>query len=169
MLKKILILLICLSLAGCNPFWRKYNNKEYKFTLLIPSSWEEEEGVDKTAVIAMSPLRGKADRYRENVTVVVNELPEEVPLVNLFEMNKDEFQKSLAGIYDTDEGDVFAGMIPGRWYSFNSKVREINLKVISAIWVKGKKVYVVTCIGQLEEYPRYQRAFDKALHSLRIR
>lgn len=169
MFKKILIILICFSLAGCNPFWRKYENKEYKFSLIVPSSWEDEEGIDKTAVIIKSPLRGNADRYSENVTVVVNELPAEIPLLTIFEMNKEEFQKSLAGIYDIDEGDIFAGFVPGKWLSFNSKIKEINLKIISAVWVKGKKVYSVTCVGQLEEYPRYQRAFDKILHSLRIR
>lgn len=172
-----LLSLFAISLCGCDTFdfifWQRYQNKDYKFSMLLPRSWEKEiPGPEyNVLMIAKKPLKDM-DKYQENITVNVTEFPKEAKSLSLgtiFEMNKDEIKAALADMYDLKEGDIYAGFLPGRWLSFEGKAMGIDVKIISAIWLKNNRTYVVTCSAETKEYPRFEPIFLKALHSVRIK
>ncbi|MBL7130239.1 MAG: hypothetical protein ISS45_02335 [Candidatus Omnitrophica bacterium] len=171
--KKIILiigLVILVSLAGCFLSWQRYSNEEYGFSILFPRMWQKEEGVAGTVILVTSPQKGSSDKYRENINVMAADLSEEVSLATFFELNKDEAMRVLPGVeYNISEGEIFAGGISGKWLSFNTRMEGLTLRIISASWMKGTRVYVVSCSAEYEKYPKYEPIFKKVMHSLRIK
>lgn len=162
-------MICCLFVCGCDFTWQQYSHRKLRFSILLPRAWHKIEGTYNTTVIAESPLQGSDDVFKENINVTVTELPGEISLHTLYEMNKDEIMQRLSLFSDFDEGSMRAGLLAGRWFAFNSKVQNVSVRVISAIWVKDKRVYVVTCIALLKDFPAYEPIFKKAMGSLRIK
>lgn len=163
----LLALLLCLT--GCKPEWERYTNQEHKFSILLPASWEKQEGAFKTAVVALAPLKEKPPAFRANVNVIVNELPQKVDLDAIFELNKNELSGKLATMDDLTEGDIYSGMMRGKWMSFVGLLRDFRVKITSAIWIKDKRTYTVTCACRAEDARTYDPMFQKIIRSLRAK
>ncbi|MFA5157464.1 MAG: hypothetical protein WC532_08820 [Candidatus Omnitrophota bacterium] len=166
----LLVLLLCL--AGCTSEWTRYVNKEHKLSILLPASWEKEEGAFKTVIIALAPLdttKPKLSRVRTNINVIASELPTPVDVSTLFELNKTELGTKLARMDEFLEGDIYAGTLRGKWLSFEGLLREARVKIISGIWVKDRRVYSVTCTARTDEFAKYDPLFQKVLRSLRVK
>lgn len=167
--KTAVFLFLLLLIAGCDLDWQRYSNKDYKFSILLPGSWKIEEGVFNTVVMAMPPGKKEVVAFRENINVIVTELSEELKLSTFFELNKDQLQSKLAVNNEVSEGDIYAGWLAGKWLSFEQILQDIRLKTISAVWMKGRRIYTVTCTSQLKDFPKYKPIFDKVLRSLRVK
>ncbi len=163
-------------LSGCDTFdfisWRKYYNNEYRFSILLPRGWQQGKFTPDTLIMAKAPLKGDKDKYQENINVNVTELPSDakgVSLDTIFDLNKEELQRTVAEVYDLRDGDIYAGFLPGKWMSFEGKAMGLSIKIITAIWLKNNRFYVVTCSAEVKDFPRYEPIFKKALHSVRIK
>jgi hypothetical protein len=168
MRKICIISLILFLLAGCNLFWQKYTNQKYNFSLLLPSSWSKEE-LSNVALIAKSPLENKGDRYPENINVVVTELPEQVSLGTFYELNREELLRNLPGAYELQEGSAFAGLLPGKKFSFVTKIKEFTLRMTSVVFRKGKHFYVLTYAYEVGKDTKFEPIFGKIVSSFRAK
>ncbi len=159
-----ILLFLAVFLSGCdlNLGWTRYTNKEYGFSILLPRSWKREEKVYNSVLLAKAPPTSKTDRFQENITVVITELPPNIDLSTYFELNKDLLRQSLISMANLSESNIFAGFFAGKCLSFEGKMRDLTLK-------KGNRIYVITCGGQVRDYPRYKVVFNKILRSLRVK
>jgi hypothetical protein len=165
-----ILLIPLLLLCGCEMGWEKYNNQDYGFSILLPSSWEKQEGALKSVIMVMAPVKNKrAHKVPANMNVFVTELPENLELGVVFELNKEELIKSKTMMNNLTEGEIYAGGLPGKWLSFEGQMRDAQLKITSAIWMKDRRVYTITCSSLLEEFPHYEPIFKKVLRSLRVK
>lgn len=163
------ILFFISSLSGCGIGWTRYTNKEYRFSILLPWSWKKQEGIYNTILLAKSPKTGKNDRFQENITVTITELSSKMDLSTYFELNKEALTQSLASMTNVSEGNIFAGLFAGKYISFEGKMRDLSLKIISAMWMKGKRIYVLSCSSQVRDFAKYKPVFYKILRSLRVK
>jgi len=164
-----LIVAICVSSNGCYVFWKRYHSKEHKFSILVPRFWELSKGSKDLALIVRSPRRGPKDDFQENVNVSTKELPQEVNLEAFFEVNKGQVLLFVPGAKtDISEGDIYAGRVKGKFIAFSSRSPQISIRVFSASWIKGKRVYIATATGTIEGFPRYEAIFKKMMQSMRI-
>jgi hypothetical protein len=165
-----IIPLLFILLCGCAGEWQKYNNNEYGFSILLPRSWEKKEGALKSVIMALAPMQKKGVvKARPNMNVFVTELPEEVKLDIVFELNKEELAKSGTAMDKFTEGEIYAGSLAGRWLSFEGRMQDFRLKIISAVWVKDRRIYTVTCSSPTEEFNQYASIFNKIMRSLRVK
>ncbi len=153
---------------GCDFSWRQYYSREYRFLVLLPRGWQEAED-PKLAILVKAPQEGPDDRFQENINVIVTELPASVALSTFFELNKDELMRVMPGAHNMIEGEIFAGLVPGKMLSFDNQVEDLTLRTLSATWIKGKRVYVVTCVGQVSDFSKYSPIFKKVLQSMRLK
>jgi hypothetical protein len=166
----LLILVVAIGLISCDVAWQKYSNREYRFSLLLPRAWEKKAGQKNTLIIAKAPKEDAAHGFQANLNVTVTDLPKEIPLETYFEMNKQETFRILPGVeYNVSEGTLFNGRLRGKWLSFNSEGGVSVLRIISAVWVKGTRIYIITGSCLSEEYEKYDPIFKKILRSLRIK
>jgi len=166
-----ILLLLLILLCGCDMQWQRYNNREYGFSILLPSSWDKQEGALKAVIVAIAPLQNKRipNKMHANMNVFVTELPEDIKLGIIFELNKEELSKFAAAMNDLTEGEIYAGSLPGKWLSFDGIIRDSRLKMISAVWVKNKRIYTITCSALLDEFALYKPIFSKIMRSLRVK
>jgi len=162
------LVLLSFNFSGCDFSWQRYYNQEYRFSMLLPRFWQKTQGAYGTLILAQEPQRGRNDKFSENINLVITEFSEGVSLAAFYELNKEELLKSLA-IMDLAEGEIFAGVLPGRWLSFKGRAKEAKVKVLSAVFVKGKRAYTITCISEEEKYLKYEPTFLTAIRSLRPR
>jgi hypothetical protein len=169
-LRKISIFLFfILFFSGCTPEWRRYDNKEFKFSILLPGSWKIEQGAFNTIVMAL-PVGQKNNLVsNRSINVIVTELSEDFSLNTFFELNKEELQRTLVVDNQIYDGEIYAGPLLGKWVIFEHLLEKVRLKTISAVWMKGRRIYTVTCSCQLEDFAKYKPVFDKVLRSLRIK
>ena len=169
-LKIILIITLSLAFMGCGILWQRYNSQEYGFSIFLPRLWYKEEGRYATVIMARSSQRGPKDRYLENINVVASYAPQGMSLTTYFEINKNDiFEKMPGEEFDVKQGEVFAGGTPGIWLSFSTKTKVITLRVLSAVWIKGDRAYVVTCSADDAQFPEYEPIFKKAIQSIRFK
>lgn len=160
---------LSLGLAGCMFNWQRYHNEEYNFSISLPRNWTKEQGAFDTVILAREPLKGTTDIFRENINVVVKDLPRNISLETFFEANKQEITMNLPGVYNVSEGDIFAGILPGRVLSFNTRLQSTILRTITAGWKRGDYVYVVSCTCEAEQSSKYEPIFQKSMRSLRLK
>lgn len=174
-IKLILIVIVIFSLISAGDLlkWSRYHNREYGFSLILPRFWEKQEGFAGTALIALSPQQGPADKFRENITVTARDLPAEAPETTLdafFELNKAEILRAIPGIKsDISENEVYAGREKGKQLMFENRAQGVALKIISAAWVKAKRLYSLTCVSEISQFKRYAPVFKVILRSFRIK
>lgn len=163
-----LLLLAVLTLSACDFSWQRYYNKEYRFSILLPRSWHKELGAYDTVILAREPRRDPKDNFSENVNVNVTNLPRPMSLSAFFTLNRDALLNQIIAP-DATEGDVLAGLWPGKWLSFETYIKGVKIKVISTIFLKGNQAYLITCSSTAEKYPQYESIFMKIIQSFRIR
>ena len=170
------ILIICLAIIACNAlsgcwmYWNRYNNKEHKFSVMLPRFWRMSEGGKALVFILQSPLRGKADRFQENINIVSKVLPQQLDFETFFDVNQDHTLRTVPGAkLDVSVEEIYAGRVRGKYLMFTSKSAQFSVRVISGVWMKGNHVVLITCTGNEKDFYRYEDTFKKVMQSLRIK
>ncbi|MDD5155270.1 MAG: hypothetical protein PHF11_02155 [Candidatus Omnitrophica bacterium] len=165
----VIFLIFALTwLSTCDFSWKRYYDKEYRFSLLLPRSWAIKTGAYGTAMLAIEPRNSPQDNYSENVNVGVINLPKPTTLAAFFIMNRDALLSKIISP-DFSEGDILAGLRPGKWLSFETYAKKVKIKVVSTIFMHGSQAYIITCSSAAEKYPEYEPVFMKIVKSFRIR
>ncbi len=165
----ITLLIMSLFFSGCDLWWSRYTNQEYGFSIILPRFWKKDEGFKNTIVIARLPKASK-EGVQENITITAGRLPQEAPLDILYEANKEEIMRVLPGVKDNvSEGDLFAGRDQGRWLRFDNKVGNLSLRILTGVWIKKQRVYVITCCSSTQRFSKYEPIFQRVIRSLRIK
>jgi hypothetical protein len=158
-----------LALSGCEWGWQRYASQKYGFSLLLPADWQKREAFMDTAVIARKTQGRDLSRFQPSINVVVSELPRNTELSLYFDLNRQELLSRLSAVEETYEGDIFAGWLAGKWFSFQSKIDNLPVKITVGMWIKEKRTYTITCMSLLEEAQEYDPLFKKVLQSLRVK
>lgn len=163
-----LIVLIVMGLSGCDFTWRKYYNREHRFTVLLPRFWEDATDA-RTAILVKAPKESPQDKFQENINIIATELPTKVPLETIYEFNKEELMRVMPSAYNMMEDEIYAGMVPGMLLTFDNRVEDVSLRTLIGTWVRDNRVFVITCVAEIKSFPKYLPIFKKTLQSLRIR
>jgi hypothetical protein len=138
---------------------RYYNDKD-DFSIKFPKEWENKEGFMGTAVISLSLKEGNADQFRENVNVVVEQLPREMSLDEYVDASIPNLAKVITDFRENEKGITTINDHDARWLVYSGRMGMINLKCIQYYMVDGKRGYVITCSATSESYDNYRRTFD---------
>lgn len=169
--KLFFVLLICsttLVFSGCHLLWKHYHSKNNGFSIALPRWWQADNTRPPAALAIMAPLQGKNDAYRENLTVTVADLNNQDEKELFWETNKKIILREIPGYKSNiQEGEIFAGILKGQWLSFEVQDKQIHLRIKTAVWFKGLRVYVLTYSTEAKNWDKYSHTFDKILASFR--
>ena len=145
-----------------------YSNREKGFGITMPGGWEMKRDVMGAVVVAISPLKGPKDVFRENVNVVVEDL--NGPMTSkeyytnsmkvLKQLFKD-FKLEKQGVVKIDKHDFHFSV-------FSHRLGETRAKVLQYMAVNGKRAYVVTCSATPDAYKNYQARFEDTVKSFKF-
>ena len=166
--RQVLLLVVVCALNGCDMIaYRKYKNYEKQFSILLPRSWQEAKDI-KAVILVKAPPDRPDDKFQENINVMVTALPAKVSLETFVDYNREELLRVMPKATDMKEQSVYNSLLPGRMLSFNNDVDGMELRVLSGVWIKENRIYVVTCVGETKKIKRYLPIFNYVMRSLRV-
>ena len=145
-----------------------YRNQEKGFSIEFPGDWEQIEGYMGTTILALSPLENAQDRFRENVNVIVNTLPEEISLDEHFQQNLAAIGEALGDYQELGKGSTTIDKTDTRWLAYSHRMEGYQLKALVYIMIKNGREYVITFSANSDDFSRYLNKFETIAHSLRF-
>jgi hypothetical protein len=166
----LVFIIFSLSLLGCEAFyWRKYNDREHKFSLNIPKDWEIDNNAKDAALAVYIPKADPNDLFVSNIRVVTEVLPASMDLATYYDIHREEFRQVFKKMGDVTEGQGMTGLVRYQWIAFTAALSDkLLIRAISSVWIKGKRVYILTCVMDLRRSQDIEPTFRKMLSSFRI-
>ncbi len=167
-----LLLIFCLSwivLNGCDSKepGRYYNDKE-NFSIVFPESWERQEGVMGTAVMALSQKEDPTDQFRENVNVVAEPLPRSMAVQEYYQLSASNMSRMMTDFQQVEQGELSLDEKDARWMVSTYRMGTINLKAMAYFLVKERRGFVITCSAAPDQFARYRKTFEQIAESFRL-
>ncbi len=164
-----IILALTLLLAGCSSKQpdRYYNSKD-DFSIKFPKGWENKEGFMRTDIISLSPKTNAKDQFRENVNVVVEQLPDGMNLSKYFDANLPKLSNVIQNFQEIDAGTAIINDNEAEWLIYTGNIGTSNLKSKQYYMVYNGKGYVITCTATPETYNNYKNIFDETVQSFQF-
>jgi hypothetical protein len=164
----VLALLLAAGCTGKTEDPGRYHSEAGGFSLVIPEDWEKQENVMGCALTALSPLEGQGDQFRENVNVVVEELPRKLSLDDYVGLSRQNQEKLMTDFNVEKEADAKIGEIAAKQLVYTHRMGQINAKLLQYVLVEGKKGFAVTCTATPESYDKYVEQFQTIVNSLKV-
>ena len=173
--KSGLAVALLLVLFGCEFWASRYVSQEHKFSILLPSKWEKEEGFAGSVVLAKAVE--EEPQYRTNISVSVGNLEEiqanmrrMISLEEYFEANKAQLLAVLPGAkLNVQEGEIVTTKNEkGRVLSFDYDAEDVKIRFLVAVWIKNSRAYTISCSSEVDRFSQYVTIFNKVIRSLKI-
>ncbi|MGQ9844034.1 MAG: PsbP-related protein [Spirochaetota bacterium] len=165
----VVLVIVIFGIASCNKEEKgRYYNKEYKFSIVLPSNWELQQKEMGSVVVALSPEISLQDSFRENVNITVEEVASNVTAQSYFQntiKNMKGYSKDFK-ILDKEESTI-ANRKAIR-FIYNFSIGGLQLKGIQYQILHNNYAYVITCMALPYTFGKYEGQFKKIAHSFRF-
>ena len=145
-----------------------YNN--YGVKIGYPTKWTKTDNpYEKVIVVFLSPLENSADKFSENVNIVVED-------VSFYYSNLDEYEdytiknmpKFVKDFKLLSSSRVTIDSLPASEMVFSSNQQGIDLKQLQITIIKDNKAYILTYSAELDSYSQYIEEANNMINSLEI-
>ncbi|MGE5528801.1 MAG: hypothetical protein ACM3X6_06635 [Patescibacteria group bacterium] len=161
--------LVCLAAAmPLAAGTRVYHDDELGFSLELPADWEASKGPLGVPLVAISPAESGNDTFRENVNVILDELPEAVSIDAYMAASVAEMKKYLTDFQGHEEGRIDLSDLPAGWLVYSHRMGQVKLKNLAYAILAGKTCYTITCSATPESFGRFRKAFDQICRSFKL-
>lgn len=149
----------------------RYVNTKYNFQLKYPEGWTVDEGKNNTAVIFFSPKGSELDVFRDNFSVVVQDLSQNpMSFKKYTEMAimqvKVVFQRQIDVV--TSESTKVAGH-QGYKFVFIGKSNIFDLQLMIVWFIKEYNAYQFTYTSTAAEFDIYLPEIEAMINSFKLK
>ncbi|MCC0176211.1 serine/threonine protein kinase [Waterburya agarophytonicola K14] len=143
-----------------------YENASEGFRVDYPEAWSKQNRDDffATGVVFFSPLEDESDQFKERVSVLVENLSEEVSLDGYTERSITEIKK-LSDPYVGEAKFVNFGEDEGRQVVYTGEENGNTVQKMQTWSVKEDKAYVITYTARIDSYNSYLPTVEKMIES----
>lgn len=144
----------------------KYANKEKGFSITFPKNWETKEGIAGAVVASLSPRESDSDNFRENVNIVIEDLPKDLTSEEYYQAGIVNLRK-VPDFKEDQKGKITIDGKEAVWLIASHKSSNVSAKMIQYYVVKGKKAYVITGTALADSFGKYKPQFDQIAQSFK--
>jgi hypothetical protein len=175
-MKYVYTLLFSLLVTLPNLLWaqgtKNYTSDSLKFSIDVPQNWQLIDNYNaQVALVAIAPKRGAADNFSENINVVVDPTDlSGITAEHYRDLTAEALKTVLTAVSidslatDTLSDGKVAGII-----AYTHKANNIKLKVITYLFVKDNKGYVITCTAKKENFINYLQQFTGIYNTFKLK
>lgn len=164
--------LLSFSLAACGEKMKSYENPFYGVSIRYPQDWIPQEGVMGTVVTFVHVPKRKERKpyaFKENINIVVQELPEgEKTLSEYSDLVLEQLKMVMpdAEILKSEKVKFFKN----RGHRIFCKVSQDNvqLKWLQTWTIENGKAYMVTYTAEESRFKRFLPRVEKMLETLEV-
>ena len=149
---------------------KSYKNSEAGFSVDYPPDWSVAENSDGVAVIFKSPPENDYDFFRENVNIVVQELPASIQTIEKY---TDQAIKQMKAVFEENliilkSEPTFLSGQPAHLFEYLGKGPQSEFQMMHVWTIKGKKAYQINFTSLESKYNLYVDQVKKMIKSFRI-
>ncbi|MFM2314296.1 MAG: hypothetical protein RLZZ04_3572 [Cyanobacteriota bacterium] len=143
-----------------------YANYNQGFRVDYPQNWSKENRDDfwATGVVFSSPLENDADQFKEQVSVLVEDLPQKLALAEYTEQSLAEI-KQLSDPTIGKAQSITLGTNEGRQIIYHGEENGNTVQRMQTWSVNGNRAYVITYTAIPESYDDYLPTVEKMIKS----
>ena len=154
--------------------FKTFESKRYGLSIGYPKSWTVRTDLPGVVVVFVSPLESEIDVFRENVSVIVQDLSANPQTLNKYvqiaEMQvrgffKDQIEVKFSG------PTLVAGMTGHKlvYKGVNKAGGDLNIAMEHIMFIKDNKAYQLTFSAIVSKFDRYEGIFKNMVRSFGIR
>ena len=143
-----------------------YENPNHGFKVDYPEAWSKQSRDDffATGITFFSPLEGESDNFKEQVSILVENLPSDVDLEQYTEDSIAEIKKlSDPDAENAKEFDL--GKHEGRQVIYTGEVSGSKVQRMQTWSVEDNRAYIVTYTAKPDSYDTYLPTVEKIMES----
>lgn len=166
--------LLCILVVGFLYFQQnrknKYMNAQHNFVLKYPDGWSYEDGKNNTAVMFFAPASGELDAFRDNFSVVVQDLSRDPMSLKQYTdqaiMQAKVVFKEQIDVVESVSAKVDGN--PGYRFVFIGKSNIFDLKLMIVWTIKGYNAYQFTFTSTAAEFDAYLPQVEAMIASIKL-
>lgn len=149
--------------------WKALSKSNYK--IQYPDNWElNESGVMGTSFIIFSPVESDSDTYRENVTLIIQDISgQNIDLSKFVDISLSQFHTLLTNpqLFENKRVKVATKEYQKMVYSFDQGA--LHLKTEQYLFVIKNKAYVLTLSTTPGTFEKYKKTGEAILASFLVK
>ena len=144
-----------------------YVSKEKKFSITFPNDWEIKENFMGTTVLALRPAAAN-DVFRENINVVVEDVPKTMTVDQYFDASLASLKKLLTDFAEIAKGDSTINGQKLKWLTYRHRMGQLKPEVLVYCAVKDGRGYAVTCSTVEGGLDKWRKRFEEIVGTFKL-
>ena len=146
----------------------KFVDKLNGFSIDLPVGWEQQKDQMGSAIMAISPMDGPKDSFRENINVVVESLKEKLTTKDYFQASQDVIKKVFTDFKSEKSGQTKIDGHDFMWTIFSHRLGTVRARVLQYVAVNKDKAYVITCSSEPDKFNQYMPKFEGSIKTFKF-
>ncbi|MCX6089816.1 MAG: trypsin-like peptidase domain-containing protein [Candidatus Atribacteria bacterium] len=144
--------------------FKTFTDTQKGFTLKYPNSWTStiQTLMNQEVVAFLAPTDNPQDVFRENLNILIENLPSEMSLQNYFSLTMDQL-KTFPDVQFRENYDATISGQPGKVLVYSRTLDGKELTYSQVYIIRGIKAYVLTFTAESTQYSHYQPEFQQIL------
>lgn len=136
------------------------------YQLQYPTTWRiDTTGIMGAELFVFSPLTDTADKFSENVNLLIQDLKgQQIDLKAYKQISDEQFAQVTDGKVEESE-IIKAGTKEYFRATYSMTQQNLQLKVTSICYIKNEKAYLVTYTALADTYEQYKKIAEEVLAS----
>jgi hypothetical protein len=149
--------------------FKTYTDAGNGFTIKYPPDWEEQQSPEGAAVAFLAPKEDTTDRFRENINVLIQSLPDpDMSLQEYTDLSTRQGPQLIEGFKVLDQDEISVGGHAANRVHYTGGISGNDFEW-EAVWlVEGGKAYVITFTASPDRFSDYIERARAALNSFQL-
>jgi serine/threonine-protein kinase len=165
-------IVLAASVTGCAE--SDPHGKE-QIRLDFPEAWEVANNLEGADIVGLSPRESSEDEFRENVNVVIENLPRSMSadtylmtLEKYMKAAEPQLEEGLAGYQLVERGSDQLGDHEAERVVYRHTAGHIQLKTLAYAVVHGRRAFIITGTAKPESFDQYRSKFEAIAQTVRF-
>ena len=170
--RTVFVLFVCLvaGLVGCGK--RTVQNTLFEgneYVLELPDSWEVKSHFQGADLVGISPAENPGDQFRENVTVVLENLPASMTDQEYLDLSVSQLREGFGLSGDLGFTPASVGHMAGHHIHYVAETQQGAMDNDAYIVIHDGAVYVITCAHAIGKRDALKSTMDGIIATFDIK
>ena len=170
--RTVFVLFVCLvaGLVGCGK--RTVQNTLFEgneYVLELPDSWEVKSHFQGADLVGISPVENPGDQFRENVTVVLENMPASMTDQEYLDLSVSQLREGFGLSGDLGFTPASVGHMAGHHIHYVAEIQQGAMDNDAYIVIHDGAVYVITCAHAIGKRDALKSTMDGIIATFDIK
>ena len=165
------VFVTAILMIGCGEKFKIYENYAQRVRISYPLSWNIQENVMGAVATFNSAQEGANDRFRENLSIIIQDLGEQKEKVTLKQYTETilgYLPRIIPGVQIVESKEIILSKVPAYRVVCTAQQAEFRLKILQVWTMKNNRTYMLTFTAEENKYPLFVKTVEKMLKTFKI-